>query len=181
MHIEITLGMNRLNAVLGSWTITCNIFRNLKNIGTCFFNIHSALIKQHQIWYLRYLSVLVCVHQRPTPIFCIGRFQFKRPWRTGSEGFRKCIGRGVNTLFKCVCRVVKSKLLKKWHSLTCRKYTEGKNQTSNNTRLVVGPFGAGQLHFNQSCSFFQNIFLHVCTSGAILQVSTQNLNDIHAF
>ncbi len=126
-------------------------------------------------------------------------------WKTwgGGESFWKCIGRGVNTLFKCVCRVVYNKskcgsrgerwygyykklqklpkLLKKWHSWTCRKYTVGKNQTSNSSRLAIGPFGAGQLRFNQSCSFFQNISLHACTSSAILQVSTQNLNDVHAF
>ncbi len=67
------------------------------------------------------------------------------------------------------------KLLKKWHSWICRMYTEGKNQNSNSTWLLIGPFGAGQLYSNQSCS------LHACTSGAILAVSTQKLNEIPTF
>ncbi len=146
----------------------------------------------------------------------LGQFQFERPGVAGREGFWKCVGKGVNTLFKCICRLVYNKskcgsregemirplfkwvgLFKqdqksyknylncwkwwKWHSWTCRKYTEGKNQTSNSIQLVIGPFGAGQLCFNQTCSSFQNISLHAFASGPILQVSTQNLNDIHAF
>ncbi len=51
--------------------------------------------------------------------------------------------------------------LKKWHSGTCWKFTEGKNQTSNSTHLLIGPFGADQLRLNQSCCFFQNIYLQL--------------------
>ncbi len=65
-------------------------------------------------------------------------------------------------------------------TMTTPKYTEGKTQTSNSTQVVIGPFGAGQLRFNQLCSFFQNMSLHACTSGAILQIATQNLNNIHS-
>ncbi len=53
----------------------------------------------------------------------------------------------------------------KWSSWICQRYTEDKNQTSNSTGLVIGPFRADQLRFNQLCSFFQNISLHSDHTG----------------
>ncbi len=53
--------------------------------------------------------VYICCVTSPLVHFNLGRFQSEIPGGTGREGFWKCFSRGVNTLFKCIYRVVHNK------------------------------------------------------------------------